>query len=135
MRSARAGAILRPMNYSDPKLWFSAEGRVNRRPFFFAGLAAGALSYAEQLVPAEFKLIYMPVLLASIYMSIVLGIKRSHDRNRTGWFVVLNFIPILFLWPMIELTFFKGTDGPNQYGPDPLAPPSPSGNPVDAGFR
>ena len=33
---------------------------------------------------------------------------------------ILYFIPIIQIWPAIELFFLKGTNGENKYGPDPL---------------
>ncbi len=112
------------MYYSDPKFWFSAEGRVNRRPYFFGGAAAAVFIKGFELVPPEFQLFCLPVIVAAVYIAIVLGIKRCHDRGRTGWFLLVNFIPLLNFWPAIELTFFKGTEGPNKYGSDPLQAPA-----------
>ena len=109
------------MSYSDLALWFSCEGRVNRRPYFFAGLAAACFIEANRLVPAALEILYLPFLLAAVYVTVALGIKRCHDRGRTGYFLLLNFVPIVALWPFVELVFFKGTEGPNEYGPDPLA--------------
>jgi len=112
------------MDYADASLWFSAKGRVNRRPYYFAGMAAAGLIKARELVLARhdlvLNLIYLPILLVAVYVVFVLSIKRSHDRGRSGWFTLLMFVPILNLWPIIELTFLKGVDGPNQYGDDPL---------------
>lgn len=115
------------MDYTDPTLWFSFTGRVNRRPYFFAGLAAACLLEANKLVPDDYKLVYLPLILVAFYVTIVLGIKRCHDRGRTGYFILLNFVPILNLWPLIELTFLKGESGPNKYGADPLEAPQPAG--------
>lgn len=108
------------MYYSDPKFWFSAAGRVNRRPYFFGGLAAAVFLKGFELVPADYQIFCVPVVFVAVYVAIVLGIKRCNDRGRTGWFMLVNFIPLLNLWPLIELTFFKGDEGPNKYGPDPL---------------
>lgn len=48
--------------------------------------------------------------------------KRLHDRNKSIWWLLLFLIPYLgWLWLIIECFFLKGTTGPNQYGPDPLA--------------
>jgi uncharacterized membrane protein YhaH (DUF805 family) len=112
------------MYYSDPKFWFSSEGRVNRRPYFFGGCAVAVFTEGFKLVPGIYKLLALPFVLVAIYCGVVLGIKRCHDRGKTGWFILVNLVPLLFLWPMIELTFFKGDDGPNQYGDDPLQAPA-----------
>lgn len=114
------------MDYTDPKLWFSTQGRVNRRPYFFAGLLVGGISEARKLVPDDYIILYLPVILIALYAAFALGIKRCHDRDRTGWFMLVNFIPVVCLWPIIELTFFKGTDGPNKYGADPLGGTGPA---------
>jgi uncharacterized membrane protein YhaH (DUF805 family) len=54
--------------------------------------------------------------------SINLGIKRFHDLGKTGWWVLIGFVPIIGgLWYLIEAGFLPGAKGPNQYGPDPLS--------------
>jgi len=52
----------------------------------------------------------------SFYPCIAVGVKRCHDRDRSGWFLLVGLVPILHLWPAIELGFFPGTPGPNRYG-------------------
>lgn len=47
--------------------------------------------------------------------AIFLTIKRCHDRNRTGWFSLLIFVPIVFFWPIAELFFLKGKNENNKY--------------------
>jgi uncharacterized membrane protein YhaH (DUF805 family) len=47
-----------------------------------------------------------------------LAIRRLHDLNSSGWFVLISFMPfgqLLILW----LMFKKGTDGVNDYGEPP----------------
>ena len=34
--------------------------------------------------------------------------------------ILLLFVPLVNLWPVVELLFLRGTVGPNQYGPDPV---------------
>ena len=109
------------MNYSDLGFWFSTDGRVNRQPYFFYNLFFFAIAQAQRLLPENFRLFYLPVILLCACVGLFLGIKRCHDRDKSGFFLLLNFIPILNLWPIIELTFFKGTSGSNEYGADPLA--------------
>lgn len=54
--------------------------------------------------------------LITLVPAIFLTIKRCHDRNRTGWFSLLLFVPVIFLWPIVELCFLKGKDENNKYG-------------------
>jgi uncharacterized membrane protein YhaH (DUF805 family) len=55
------------------------------------------------------------------WVSLAVGIKRFHDRNKSGWWILIAFVPIIGgLWYLIECGFLRGTSGPNTYGPDPL---------------
>ncbi len=63
-------------------------------------------------------------LLATLWPSIAIYIKRAHDRGRSGWFILLFMVPILNLWVLIELLFLPGTAGNNNYGAGPGLPPS-----------
>ena len=50
--------------------------------------------------------------------SIIVYIKRFHDRDKSGWWVLIGLIPIIGgIWLLIELGFLKGTPGPNRFGP------------------
>lgn len=56
-----------------------------------------------------------------IWAGLAIAIKRWHDRNKSGWWVLIGLVPVIGgLWVLIENGFLKGTDGPNDYGPDPL---------------
>ncbi len=52
--------------------------------------------------------------LAVIIPSIAVGIRRMHDVNKSGWFIL---IPIYNL----VLAVTAGTRGDNKYGPEPKA--------------
>jgi uncharacterized membrane protein YhaH (DUF805 family) len=53
--------------------------------------------------------------------SLAIYVKRWHDRGKSGWWVLIVFVPIIgYLWLLIECGFLAGDDGPNEYGPDPL---------------
>jgi len=62
--------------------------------------------------------------LGSIIPAIAVQVRRFHDQDRSGWFVLLNFIP--YLGGLIVLVFMclDGTRGPNRFGPDPKDPAS-----------
>jgi uncharacterized membrane protein YhaH (DUF805 family) len=48
--------------------------------------------------------------------------KRLHDRDRSGWFQFIVFVPLIgAIWLFLETAFLRGTPGPNRFGPDPLA--------------
>jgi uncharacterized membrane protein YhaH (DUF805 family) len=49
-------------------------------------------------------------------------VRRFHDQDKSGWFILLGFIP--YIGGLILLVFMclPGTRGPNRFGPDPKDP-------------
>jgi uncharacterized membrane protein YhaH (DUF805 family) len=81
---------------------------------------AAAAAAAEQMSQMTLPLIVLFLLL--LWPSICLYAKRWHDRDKSGWWSLIGLIPIIGgLWMLIELGFLRGTDGPNRFGPDPIA--------------
>jgi len=76
-----------------------------------AAQAVGAMSLPMIIVGLVF-----------LWPALALYAKRWHDRGKSGWWTLIGFIPIIgWIWILVELGFLAGTEGPNQYGPDPLA--------------
>jgi len=60
------------------------------------------------------------VTLLLIWPSLAVAVKRCHDRNKSGFWVLISLIPILgWLWFLVEFGFLDGTQGPNRFGPSP----------------
>jgi uncharacterized membrane protein YhaH (DUF805 family)/Tfp pilus assembly major pilin PilA len=58
--------------------------------------------------------------LATFVISVMFSKRRLNDLNRSGWWFLLFFIPIVNLLLAIYLVFFPGTDGPNNFGAAPV---------------
>ena len=77
------------------------------------------------------------VALAHLIPAFAVTVRRLHDTERSGWMVLLNYIPPLNLI-IVVFACMRGTRGPNHYGPDPLDPnaapavPGTSAIPVSA---
>ncbi len=116
-------------------LLFSTKGRITRTTYWLFGLGyfilsiiavsidfmlLGGFGVLEQQTPPRFFGIFTAILgLVGFFPALAIQIKRLHDRDRSGWFLLLNFVPLLNLWVGIEIAFLPGTIGQNQYGPDP----------------
>lgn len=106
-------------------MYFSCEGCLNRKAAFERMVVNGICCRILEWFIAEFALelnvigviISLVGALVLLYSSICISIRRWHDLNKSGWFVLseLLILPIFYFW------FAKGTTGPNKYGPDPLA--------------
>lgn len=55
-----------------------------------------------------------------LWISTTAYIKRLHDLNKSGWLVLINFIPFISLILFIYCGFFKWTSWNNRFGPNPL---------------
>ncbi|NWK73314.1 DUF805 domain-containing protein [Acinetobacter cumulans] len=65
---------------------------------------------------------YTLLLLVYLYFSMVLISRRLHDLNKSGWWMLLFFIPVLNVLFILYLLFAAGNTHPNQYGwPRPSA--------------
>ena len=76
---------------------------------------------AEKLGSGAIAALGILVSALPIIPAFMLSIRRLHDLNRPGWWCIGFFIPMINFVLSIYLIFFKGTKGPNQFGPDPLS--------------
>jgi uncharacterized membrane protein YhaH (DUF805 family) len=103
--------------------------------FPISALTDPAAASAMQEGPGA--LFYVGAALVGIYAlaifipSLAVTVRRLHDRNMSGWFllgyVVAQLIPIINIIAaigMLVLMFLPGTPGPNKYGADPKDPAS-----------
>ena len=90
-------------------------------------------------------LVILLVFVPMIVSGFAIGIKRLHDRDQSGWWIllfyfgpavasalaqrsdagalvlVLSLVSLgISIWAIVVLGFLRGTRGPNRYGPDPL---------------
>jgi uncharacterized membrane protein YhaH (DUF805 family) len=97
-------------------------GRTTRRDLWLGFVAPFLLLFIVALAwgsPFEFPHSMFAIIGASLWPAIAVGAKRCHDRDRSGWFLLVFAIPVLgALWLLIELGFFRGAVGPNRFGPD-----------------
>ncbi|PKH41927.1 Uncharacterized membrane protein YhaH, DUF805 family [Nocardioides alpinus] len=77
--------------------------------------------------------------LALFLPSLAVAIRRLHDINRSGWWILLGIIPIVG-WIIVIVWYCTDTKpGDNQYGPDPkngptgAYPPPPPAEPYGTG--
>ena len=52
---------------------------------------------------------------------LAVAVRRLHDVDRSGWWFLLAFIPLIGIIVLIVWWCTEGTRGPNRFGPDPKA--------------
>ena len=58
--------------------------------------------------------------LAILIPSIAVTVRRLHDIDRTGWWVLMNLVCCVGWIVLLVFQVTPGTEGDNKYGPDPL---------------
>lgn len=58
-------------------------------------------------------------LVGTIIPCIAVQVRRFHDQGKSGWFVLFNLIPYLGSLVVLIFMALPGTEGENEYGPDP----------------
>ena len=139
-------------------LFFKFNGRTNRGKFWLAVLIFAVINVALAILgymtdqSGGFQAINGMLTIVILICSIAVGVKRLHDRNKPGWYLLLFYlVPTILVtigiligavmddstliasvlglaafaigvWAFVEMGCLRGTIGANQYGPDPVAP-------------
>lgn len=53
--------------------------------------------------------------------SIGVGIRRLHDTDHSGWWLLIAFVPCVGVFVLLYFLVIEGTPGSNQFGPNPKA--------------
>lgn len=123
------------------KLLFSFSGRISRKNYWFVfafwGVSLfvfqilsgidilGLESTAETAAGAEnidltTATLFLGFIILLAWSNFAIAAKRWHDINRTGWWAVINIVPLGVFVSLVVNGFFRGTVGDNKYGSDPL---------------
>ena len=102
------------------------DGRAGRGEFWWFFLA-NIVIYIALLILAQisglFMILYFLYALAVIVPNIAVGIRRLHDTDKSGWFLLISFVPLIGGIILLVFLAMEGTTGPNKYGaaPEPAA--------------
>lgn len=93
-------------------------GRARRSEYWFYTLFCLIINVILLLIYEPLQYVFS---LAIFLPSLGLCVRRLHDINKSGWWYLLAFIPLVGAIIIIIWFCKEGTHGPNQYGEDPKA--------------
>ena len=101
-------------------------GRARRTEYWMFTLfniIIGGVLYAVYAATGSsiFMILYVLYFVAVFVPSLAVGVRRLHDTNRTGWWLLLGFVPFIGGIVLIVFCALEGDRGANQYGADPKA--------------
>ena len=103
------------------------EGRINRGKYWLGVAVVAVVPWLFMMLAIATNSTFLYWIAALIYLIVIwpwiaIHIKRWHDRGKSGWWMLIVFVPLIGgLWALIENGFLPGDSGTNEYGPDPLA--------------
>jgi uncharacterized membrane protein YhaH (DUF805 family) len=95
--------------------YFDFNGRARRAEFWWYILVYFIISIVLGVIQSVLglgSLLTGLLSLALLLPNLGVGVRRMHDTNRSGWWILLPIVNIVF-WAQ------AGQTGANQYGPDP----------------
>jgi uncharacterized membrane protein YhaH (DUF805 family) len=103
-------------------------GRARRKEYWmfvlFNILISVVLSIVDGFIGTSTLLFGSPLLqgvygLAILCPGIAVSIRRLHDTDRSGWWVLIGLVPLVGAIVLIIFAAQDGKPGSNQYGPNP----------------
>lgn len=121
-----------PVDWAKRPLQKYAEftGRASRPEYWWFVLAQIVVMlvamFLDSMLGTDFGgtgygLIYLVVALGLLVPAIAVGIRRLHDTDRSGWWLLIALIPFVGAIILIVFLASEGNNGDNQYGPPPAA--------------
>lgn len=107
-------------------------GRARRKEFWmfflFSTIISVILAVVDEFMGWQFEmggdiigflstLYYLAVVVP--YLAVI--VRRLHDTERTGWWILIAFIPFVGVLILLVFLILQGTRGDNRFGPDPKA--------------
>jgi uncharacterized membrane protein YhaH (DUF805 family) len=97
--------------------YFDFSGRARRKEYWYFSLFYFIFAIVIAFICEALRsmLLYYAYILFSIIPALAVAIRRMHDVNKSGWFILI---------PIYNLVLYctDGTQGPNRFGSDPKRP-------------
>jgi len=83
------------------------------------GKAIGIFNLTIGTVGNEINILSLLYGLALFIPGLAVQVRRLHDVGKSGWMILINFIPLIGTIWFLVLLIRDGTPGDNEYGPNP----------------
>lgn len=106
------------------RILFSFDGRVPRKVYWLYGvlgplLVSAMLEMLLGIVGVSETAAELATTVLLIWPCAAVAVKRWHDLDRSGWWVLINLVPLIgLLWSLIQNGLRRGSAGANRFGAD-----------------
>lgn len=103
--------------------WLMLQGRLSRGQFWLRMVFLWVLFYGvwEVLALPVQEISVWVVNVPMLWFLVTLCVRRLHDRNYAGWWVLVIVVPVAgAFWLLWQLVLRSGLSQENRWGPDPM---------------
>ena len=93
------------------------QGRARRSEYWWFFLFNFGAGLVTTLISDGLNILWS---LAMLLPSLAVAVRRLHDRDMTGWWVLLALVPFVGMIALLIILALRGTEGANRFGPDPI---------------
>ncbi|MGZ5017203.1 MAG: DUF805 domain-containing protein [Methylobacter sp.] len=111
------------------KKYADFNGRARRKEYWFFFLISTVISIFLAVIDdftgaiseeAGIGLLSGLYALAVLIPGLSVTVRRLHDTNRSGWWILIGLIPVIGGIALLICMVLDSTPGSNQYGPNPI---------------
>ncbi len=116
--------------------YFNFQDRARRAEYWWPVLMQTVVTFVFQVVIFTFLgsgstnsvlltilgVLYWLFSVACIIPSLSVAVRRLHDKDMSGWWILIGIIPLIGTLFLLFQFVTEGTPGPNKYGPNPKSP-------------
>jgi uncharacterized membrane protein YhaH (DUF805 family) len=97
------------------------QGRASRSAYWWYALALLIVDVVLQIISgvagsSALSLLVSLILIVVGLSGLSVGVRRLHDTDKSGWWILIGIIPIIGTIVLIVFLCTRGTPGPNRFG-------------------
>tara|TARA_B110000116_G_C16640932_1_gene492835 strand:+ start:208 stop:549 length:342 start_codon:yes stop_codon:yes gene_type:complete len=100
------------------KKFFDFSGRASKSEYWWFQLYNAIIYVLTFVFQGDLVLLFSILIIVNLIPVYAVGVRRIHDSDKSGWFVLISLIPLIGLYIFV-LLLQDGSKGKNRFGAKP----------------
>ena len=100
------------------KKFFDFSGRASKSEYWWFQLYNAIIYVLTFIFQGDLVLLFSILIIVNLIPVYAVGVRRIHDSDKSGWFVLISLIPLIGLYIFV-LLLQDGSKGKNRFGAKP----------------
>ena len=100
------------------KKFFDFSGRASKSEYWWFQLYNAIIYVLSFVFQGDLVLLFSILIIVNLIPVYAVGVRRIHDSDKSGWFVLISLIPLIGLYIFV-LLLQDGSKGKNRFGIKP----------------